>query len=175
MAANRGARPQSAQGSGRAQNDPVKHVIVLMLENRSFDQMLGALQKVYLDLDGTETAGPPRINMDPQGKRVAQMGRADRKMKGDPKHELPNALRQLSEAERQKRRGGSLSTRATAASAGRAAPTARRSPSRNCTTPGPGEAERPRRRCSGGGGGYADFFRAAWPLGRMAACDCCGP
>jgi phospholipase C len=102
MAANRGAaRRPSAQGAGRKagprQDDPIKHVIVLMLENRSFDQMLGALQKVNLDLDGTETAGPPRINLDPNGERVAQMPRADRKMKGDPRHELPNALRQLAE------------------------------------------------------------------------------
>src|SRR5215218_5522841 len=84
----------AAAGSG-SQKDPIKHVIVLMLENRSFDQMLGALQKVYPDLDGTETGGAPRVNPDPQGQRVAQMPRADRKMKGDPKHELPNALNQL--------------------------------------------------------------------------------
>jgi phospholipase C len=77
--------------------DPIKHVIVLMLENRSFDQMLGGVQKVLLDLDGAETAGPPRINLDPNGERVAQLPRAERKMKGDPKHELANARRQLSD------------------------------------------------------------------------------
>jgi phospholipase C len=87
----------SAAGGGGADKDPIKHVIVLMLENRSFDQMLGALQKVYPDLDGAEAGGPPRVNVDPEGNRVAQMPRADRKMKGDPKHELPNALNQLSD------------------------------------------------------------------------------
>src|SRR5215213_8012490 len=85
----------SAPGGGGADKDPIKHVVVLMLENRSFDQMLGALQKVYPELDGTEIGGPPRVNPDPQGQRVAQMPRAHRKMKGDPKHELPNALNQL--------------------------------------------------------------------------------
>ena len=82
-------------GARRSGDDPIKHVIVLMLENRSFDQMLGALQKVYPDLDGAEAGGPPRVNADPEGQRVAQMPRAERKMKGDPKHELPNALNQI--------------------------------------------------------------------------------
>jgi len=48
-----------SRGGACGQDDPIKHVIVLMLENRSFDQMLGAVQKVHLDLDGAETAGPP--------------------------------------------------------------------------------------------------------------------
>jgi phospholipase C len=30
----------------------VKHIVVLMMENRSFDQMLGFLEKEGLDVDG---------------------------------------------------------------------------------------------------------------------------
>ena len=56
-------------GARRSGDDPIKHVIVLMLENRSFDQMLGALQKVYPDLDGAEAGGSPRVNRDPEGQR----------------------------------------------------------------------------------------------------------
>jgi phospholipase C len=99
MASNRGAaKPSAQQPAATLKNDdPIRHVVVLMLENRSFDQMLGALQKVYLELDGTETAGPPRMNVAPDGKPVAQLPRADRKMKGDPRHEIDNALRQLSD------------------------------------------------------------------------------
>src|SRR6476661_2973525 len=32
--------------------DPIKHVIWLMLENRSFDHMLGSMQQLYPDVDG---------------------------------------------------------------------------------------------------------------------------
>ena len=34
----------------------IKHVVLLMLENRSFDQMLGCLQAVFPDLDGVDTS-----------------------------------------------------------------------------------------------------------------------
>ncbi len=35
-----------------------------MLENRSFDQMLGALQSVYPELDGIDPTRPRRGNTD---------------------------------------------------------------------------------------------------------------
>jgi phospholipase C len=38
--------------------DPIKHVVVLMLENHSFDQMLGALQEEFPDLEGVDPANP---------------------------------------------------------------------------------------------------------------------
>jgi len=34
--------------------DPIRHVVVLMMENHSFDQMLGSLSSVYKDLDGID-------------------------------------------------------------------------------------------------------------------------
>jgi N-acetylmuramoyl-L-alanine amidase len=41
---------------GRA--DPIEHVVVLMLENRSFDHMLGGLRRVFSDLDGVDPTNP---------------------------------------------------------------------------------------------------------------------
>jgi phospholipase C len=81
----------------RPEDDPIKHVVVVMLENRSFDQMLGALQAVHPDLDGAETNGPPRANADVDGQLIEQRPVADPRMQGDPKHELPNALNQLND------------------------------------------------------------------------------
>ena len=40
--------------------DPIEHVIVLMLENRSFDQMLGGLSSVIAGLDGAPKDGESR-------------------------------------------------------------------------------------------------------------------
>ena len=55
-----------------ATRDPIRHVIVLMLENRSFDQMLGDLRRVRPDLDGIDRAAP-HANLDPNtGKPVLQ-------------------------------------------------------------------------------------------------------
>lgn len=39
-------------------SDPIRHVVVLMLENRSFDHMLGGLQGSVLGLDGVDPANP---------------------------------------------------------------------------------------------------------------------
>ena len=44
----------------------VKHIVVLMMENRSFDQMLGFLQTEGLDVDGLGSAKP---NLDSAGNR----------------------------------------------------------------------------------------------------------
>ena len=75
--------------------DPIRHVVVLMLENRSFGQMLGAMQEVYPELDGVDPNAPPRTNRDVDGRSVEQRPVAVSRMKGDPLHELPNALHQL--------------------------------------------------------------------------------
>lgn len=39
-------------------NDPIKHVVVLLLENRSFDQILGCFSEVYDNLDGIDRLHP---------------------------------------------------------------------------------------------------------------------
>src|ERR1700730_16689929 len=41
--------------------DPIEHVIVLMMENHSFDQLLGGLSVAIPDLDGVNLAAPAGI------------------------------------------------------------------------------------------------------------------
>jgi phospholipase C len=78
-----------------APEDPIQHVIVLMLENRSFDHMLGGLAAAIGDLDGVPAAGqPPRTNK-ADGKTYKQTDGASRTLKFDPMHELENTLVQL--------------------------------------------------------------------------------
>src|SRR5450755_1718609 len=76
-------------------DDPIKHVIVLMLENRSFDHMLGGLSKAIPGLDGVPTDGSVRSNTDPDGKPYSQIDGAALALRYDPKHELQHVLNQL--------------------------------------------------------------------------------
>jgi phospholipase C len=80
-------------------NDPIKHVVLLMLENHSFDQMLGSLQSQYPDLDGVDIEAPlARFNLDLAGHKVFQAPTIEQQMQGDPKHETANVLTQLQDA-----------------------------------------------------------------------------
>jgi phospholipase C len=74
--------------------DPIKHVIVLMMENRSFDHMLGGLADAIPGLDGIPKADPPRTNR-ADGKTYKQTDGASRTVKYDPMHELENTKYQL--------------------------------------------------------------------------------
>src|SRR4051794_33299643 len=74
--------------------DPIKHVVVLMLENHSFDQMLGAFQTVFPGLEGVDPANP-RTNRDDEGRAYTQAETTAASVSPDPKHELANVLRQL--------------------------------------------------------------------------------
>ena len=74
-------------------NDRVKHVIVLMLENRSFDHILGDLR--IDDLNGIVKTGP-QSNVDLDGNSYAQQPVALRVLRYDPKHELQHVIYQLS-------------------------------------------------------------------------------
>jgi phospholipase C len=76
--------------------DPIKHVIVLMLENRSFDHALGCMQGVYPNLDGIPLNGPPRTNLDLNNKPYEQIPGAARQVTNDPNHECPAVLDQIS-------------------------------------------------------------------------------
>ena len=76
-------------------DDPIKHVVVLMLENRSFDQILGGLKAVYPPLEGVDpnnprsnpdlAASPPIFQAETQVRQAAQ----------DPPHELKDVLSQI--------------------------------------------------------------------------------
>jgi phospholipase C len=74
--------------------DPIKHVVVLMLENHSFDQMLGSLRSEFSDLEGVDAANP-RSNQDKDGKGYSQAVTAATSVQNDPMHELANVLHQL--------------------------------------------------------------------------------
>ena len=75
---------------------PIEHVIVLMLENRSFDHMLGSLSPELPGLDGVNDADPTRINK-ANGKKYAPSSGAVRVLPDrlDPMHEYPNVKKQI--------------------------------------------------------------------------------
>lgn len=74
--------------------DPIQHVIVLMLENCSFDRVLGACQKVKPQIDGVAADGQPRSNIF-ENKAYEQAPGASRVVPDDPHHETPHVLQQL--------------------------------------------------------------------------------
>jgi phospholipase C len=72
--------------------DPIEHVIVLMLENASFDRMLGAMPGV----DGVDPAHPQSNPDYPLAlPPVVQAPTTERTMNQDPEHDLDDVLRQL--------------------------------------------------------------------------------
>jgi phospholipase C len=85
----------AAMDSSTASSDPIKHVIVLMLENRSFDQMLGCLQEIYPNLDGIAPGQPPRTNQ-ADGVSYAQSPAASFVAPADPNHDYPHVVYQIS-------------------------------------------------------------------------------
>jgi phospholipase C len=77
--------------------DPIRHVVHLILENRSFDQMLGCFQALYPALDGIDPS-TPRGNVDSRGKLFEQKPTTERQMlKWDPHHEVDHVLKQLAD------------------------------------------------------------------------------
>jgi phospholipase C len=77
-------------------SDGVEHVVLLMLENHSFDQMLGSLQQVFPDLDGvTPDLAATRSNMTLDGMPIRPSQRTERQMAFDPHHEHVNVMAQL--------------------------------------------------------------------------------
>jgi len=77
--------------------DPFRHVVLLALENRSFDHMLGALQAV-IGVDGVPPNAPARTNPDIAGNPVGQLPVAGLVVDPDPKHETPNVLNQVDDS-----------------------------------------------------------------------------
>lgn len=72
--------------------DPIRHVVLLLLENHSFDQMLGCMTAVYPGLEGID---PTRSNVDARGATFFQRPTTEMQMRFDPKHEHANVLAQL--------------------------------------------------------------------------------
>ncbi len=80
--------------------DKIEHVVVLILENHSFDQMLGSMSAVYDGkegrdwLDGIDPAHQ-RSNDDIGGPPIAQEQTTERQMTLDPHHEVQHVATQL--------------------------------------------------------------------------------
>jgi phospholipase C len=76
--------------------DPIEHVVVLMLENHSFDQMLGSLSAVYKDLNGID---PKNLRGNPDypdpTKTIYQSETKLTSISLDPAHEFVNVNHQL--------------------------------------------------------------------------------
>jgi phospholipase C len=79
-----------------ASDDPIKHVVLLTLENHSFDQMLGCLKEIYPHLEGVDPANL-RVNKDDTGKEFAQKPTLERQMLLDPHHEVEHVATQLAD------------------------------------------------------------------------------
>jgi phospholipase C len=71
--------------------DPIHHVILLALENRSFDQMLGSLNAEIPALEGIS---PANVNYD-DATAYPQEPTTVRQMQWDPRHEKDHVARQL--------------------------------------------------------------------------------
>lgn len=76
--------------------DPIQHVVVLMLENNSFDRMLGGMKSVYPGLEGPNDVNP-FFNPDypDTSHRIDQRAIATRTVDADPGHDLDDVLRQI--------------------------------------------------------------------------------
>jgi phospholipase C len=70
-----------------AGDQAIRHVVLLMMENHSFDQMLGSLQDVNPDLDGVKLDDVARFNLDLQGNRVLQAPTNEQQVPHDPNHD----------------------------------------------------------------------------------------
>jgi phospholipase C len=78
------------------QGDPIRHVVMLMLENHSFDQMLGCFKQVYPKLEGVDLAAGHH-NQDTEGRVYPQAETTERIMFLDPHHEVEHVKAQLAD------------------------------------------------------------------------------
>jgi phospholipase C len=92
----RALQASPAKASSTAPNDPIKHVVVLMLENRSFDHMLGGMTKIDPNVEGARP-NQPFSNTAPDGTRYEHKPGAkwvvDKKR--DLDHEHLGAMQQI--------------------------------------------------------------------------------
>lgn len=73
--------------------DPIKHIVVLALENHSFDQMLGSLKQLYPELEGVVPGA--NSNTDSEGTFYPQTISEERQVPLDPHHEVQWVAEQL--------------------------------------------------------------------------------
>jgi phospholipase C len=82
------------RASAMAENDPIKHVVVLMMENRSFDHMLGGMSQIDPNVDGVRPNNP-YANTAPNGNMFQQQPIADWVVPRDLDHELDGTLEEM--------------------------------------------------------------------------------
>lgn len=79
-----------------AQQDPIKHIVVLMLENHSFDQILGWTKAIYPELEGVDEA---HLHSNPDypdtSTKFTQAPTAEMSIQHDPHHEHVDVLAQI--------------------------------------------------------------------------------
>jgi phospholipase C len=83
-----------------SQTDPIQHIVVLMLENNSFDRMLGCMAAVYPQLEApspTEDHVFKNPDYPDQSHEFAQLSGATPSVPIDPAHELDDVLRQIAQ------------------------------------------------------------------------------
>jgi len=77
-------------------SDQINHVILLLLENQSFDRILGCFREVYPDIEGLNSPGAqPYTNRDDKGVIYEQKSTETKQVTPDPKHEARFVLEQL--------------------------------------------------------------------------------
>ena len=76
--------------------DQINHVILLLLENQSFDRIFGCFREIYPDLEGLNAPGTPAYsNRDDKGTIYEQKPTDTKQVTLDPKHEARFVLEQL--------------------------------------------------------------------------------
>jgi phospholipase C len=78
-----------------AASDPIKHIVVLMLENQSFDRVLGCLKVVNPDIDGVDPNDPGQSDDPDGGDAYRQQPGATRTVTNDLGHDLDDVRRQM--------------------------------------------------------------------------------
>jgi phospholipase C len=76
-------------------DDPIRHVVFLLFENHSFDQMLGCFREVYAGLKGVDPNNPAVNRSD--GKEFRQAVTTERQMILDPRHEVNHVAVQMAD------------------------------------------------------------------------------
>ena len=75
----------------------INHIVFLLLENQSFDRILGCFREVYPELDGVSPPGAsPHTNRDDKGVLFSQRPTRTKQVDPDPKHEARFVLEQIS-------------------------------------------------------------------------------
>jgi phospholipase C len=86
---------RGSQGPNRMV-DNIKHVVFLLLENQSFDRVVGCFRELYPTLEGLNAPGqPPYRNIDDKGVVYEQKPTVTKQVTPDPKHEARFVLNQL--------------------------------------------------------------------------------